>query len=395
MLYQTDVIETQSTPAHELVCLQPGMVYLNNAHRGPALRSAVEAAQLYYGPQSSGPGDSVTDLRKRVARFLGGVEPYEIVFTNSTTAGINLVANGITWNADDQIIVTDAEHQANLVPWLGSQRGARPRVVLAPIGPDGVLRPDTIREMVCSNTRLVALPHISHLWGNLQPVAEICNWLHSRGIWSLVDGAQAAGRVAIDVQEIGCDFYAFSASKALMGLPGIGVLYVRQSLIDLLTPSICGSKNTRVESDGLQIEFASGSLRLEATQPPLHLIASMRAALEQVEDAGGSLWIQDRLRDIHQIFCDRLAHLGKPLLGDPQQGCGILSWPASQRYAQVLAGQLAFKKDVWIGVGRFGADWALTRRGLDTLVRVSPHYFNSEGDAICLERALLEIEGRR
>jgi cysteine desulfurase/selenocysteine lyase len=382
--------------AESLVCVPPGMLFLNNAGRGPVLKRAAEAAQAHFGPGEvlGARAGSVDLLRVRVARLIGARSGEEIVFAHSTTSAINIVAAGLDWARGDNILVSDAEHGANVIPWMALKETAGVSLNLAPLSAQGLLDLDALRAVVRPATRLVAMPHLSHLYGTEQPVKEICAWLRAQGILSLVDGAQAAGRLAVDVAGLGCDFYAFTAAKGLLGLPGLGVLYARSPWVDQLTPSIAGTNNNRLSrapGGEPQSRLRDGPARLEPAAPPSMLLAALRAALDQVERAGGSGAIEARVKLLGALFAEALSGLGLPLLGDPARRAGILAWPATRAVAQDVALKLAESHDIWVGAGQFGSGWALERRGMEALIRVSPHYYNTEADALRLQHALQEM----
>src|SRR5262249_25168248 len=161
--------------------------------------------------------------------FLGARDAREIVFVRNATEAVNLVAQ--SWGrrhvgAGDEIVVTAMEHHANIVPWqlLCEERGARLRVL--PIHDDGTLDLAALPALLTARTRLVAVSHVSNVLGTINPVREIASLAHARGVPVLVDGAQAAPRIPVDVQALGCDFYAVSGHK-LYGPSGIGALYAR------------------------------------------------------------------------------------------------------------------------------------------------------------------------
>jgi cysteine desulfurase / selenocysteine lyase len=392
---QPPLSRSPAAAADSLVCVPPGILYLNNAGRGPVLRRVASAAQAHFGPgeDPEGPADTVEALRGRVARLIGAQRAEEIVFAASTTSAINIVACGLKWSPGDDIVVSDAEHGANFIPWLALQEKWGVSVTPVPLSPQGVMDLAAIRAAVRPSTRLVAMPHVSHLYGTEQPVAEICAWLRAHSIACLVDGAQAVGRLAVDVTGLGCDFYTFSTAKGLLGLPGLGVLYARHPWVEQITPSAPGTNNSRIQrAPGGEPHYhaLSGPTRLEPVAPPLMLVSGMRAALEQIESTGIAA-IETRVRALGGLFAERLMKLGRPLVGDPPRRVGILAWPASKAHAQALALRLAGKNKIWVGAGQFGSGWALERRGVEALVRVSPHYFNTEADAVRLEHALQEI----
>ncbi len=199
--------------------------YYANIHRGVHLLS-VESTEAYEA------------AREKVRAFVNAPETREIVFVRGTTEGINLVAQ--TWGrrnvgAGDEVLITGLEHHSNIVPWqmLCEEKGARLRVV--PIDRTGTIDLDALRALVTERTRIVSVAHVSNALGTVNPIREIVEIAHARGIPVLVDGAQAISRMPVDVQALGCDFYAFSGHK-LYGPSGVGVLWGRASLLEAMPP---------------------------------------------------------------------------------------------------------------------------------------------------------------
>ena len=182
--------------------------------------------------------DAYEGARARVRQFLNAKDAHEIVFVRGTTEAINLVAQtyGKTHvGADDEVLITAMEHHSNIVPWqmLCEEKGARLRV--APITDEGELVLSEFEKLIGAKTRLVAVTHVSNVLGTVNPIRQIVEMAHARGARVLVDGAQAAPHLRVDVQALGCDFYAFSGHK-MYGPTGIGVLYGRSELLDEMPP---------------------------------------------------------------------------------------------------------------------------------------------------------------
>ncbi|MSE17778.1 aminotransferase class V-fold PLP-dependent enzyme, partial [Pantoea agglomerans] len=178
------------------------------------------------------------NVRDQAARFINAQSQEEIVFVKGTTEGINLVAN--TWGssnlqAGDNLIITEMEHHANIVPWqmLAQRTGAEVRVL--PLNDNGELALEQLAGLIDSRTRLLAVTHVSNVLGTVNPVKAIVAQAKAAGVVTLVDGAQAVMHDKVDVQDIGCDFYAFSSHK-LYGPNGVGILYGRKALLDEMPP---------------------------------------------------------------------------------------------------------------------------------------------------------------
>lgn len=254
-----------------------------NVHRGAHTLSA-EATDLYEG------------ARERVARFLNAPSGRSVVFVRNATEGINLVAHAwgrSTLRAGDEIVLTVAEHHANLVPWhlLAAERGVVLRAV--PLGADQRVDLEAMRAAIGPRTRLVATFHVSNVLGVLNPVAEIAALAHEAGALLLVDGAQAAPHLPVDVQALGADVYVFSGHK-VGGPSGIGALWVREDLLEAWPPFMGGGEMIRTV-EATSSTYADIPMRFEAGTPAIAEAAALHAALDYLDEVGlQAIWDHDR-----------------------------------------------------------------------------------------------------
>jgi len=225
------------------------LVYLDSAATSQKPRGVIDAIARYYLDDNSNVHRGVHLLseratqayeaaREKVQRFVSAAHAHEIIFVRGTTEAINLISQtyGRTRvRSGDEIVITVMEHHSNIVPWqmLCEEKGAVLRV--APMDDDGALRVDELERMIGPRTKLVALGHVSNALGTIHPVHRIIEMAHRKKVPVLLDGAQAVPHLAIDVQALGCDFYAFSGHK-LFGPTGIGVLYGRSELLEEMPP---------------------------------------------------------------------------------------------------------------------------------------------------------------
>jgi cysteine desulfurase/selenocysteine lyase len=225
------------------------LVYLDNAATSQKPQSVIDALVRYYEGENANIHRGVHYLsqiateefeagRAAVQRFLNAASASEIIFTRGTTEAINLVAQ--TWgrahvSAGDEVLITAMEHHSNIVPWqmLCKEKGAKLRVV--PMNDAGELLLDEYEKLLGPKTRIVGLAHVSNALGTVNPVKRMIAAAHARNIPVLVDGAQAAPHIAVDVQDLDCDFYAISGHK-MYGPTGIGVLYGKAALLDAMPP---------------------------------------------------------------------------------------------------------------------------------------------------------------
>jgi len=274
------------------------VVYLDNAATTQKPYAVIEAVSNFWAHHNAnvhrgghGVGAKASELyeaaRARVAQFLNAREAAEIVFTRGTTEAINLVASswGETFvKAGDEIIVTEMEHHANLLPWmrLAEKQGAHLKVWR--ITDDGRLNLDDLEQLLTERTRLVAVSHISNVLGTVNPVAAICQRAHAAGALCLVDAAQSVAHMPVDVQAIDCDFLAFSGHKAY-GPTGIGVLYAKRALLEATPPYHVGGGIVQIVRWD-RLVWAEPPAKFEAGTPPIAEAIGLHAALDFIDAIG-------------------------------------------------------------------------------------------------------------
>ena len=274
------------------------LIYFDSAATSQKPRAVIDALRHYYEHEnanvhrglhllSSRATEAYEESRRRVAEYVGAASADEIVFTRGTTESINLVAQA--WGEKfiregDVILLTEMEHHSNLVPWqlLAERTGARLRFV--PVHDDGTLALDQLSSLLNSEVKLFAFTHISNSLGTINPVAELCAQAHAVGALALVDAAQSAGHLPIDVRELGCDFLAFSGHK-MCGPTGIGALYGRAEILDSMPPWHGGGEmivSVRLEKSA----FKKAPHRFEAGTPNIAGAIGLAAAIDYIEGIG-------------------------------------------------------------------------------------------------------------
>lgn len=231
--------------------------------------------------------DLYEEARRKVQAFLNAPEDRECIFVRGTTEAVNLVARswgGKNLEAGDTVLITAMEHHSNIVPWqmIAEERGAK--VDAVPIDRRGVLDLEVLKEKLAQKPKLLALAHVSNVLGTINPIAEICRLAHQQGTLVFVDGAQAVPHMPVDVQALGCDFYAFSAHK-MFGPSGIGVLWGRAELLSAMPPfQGGGSMIDEVRLDGST--YAEIPMRFEAGTPAIVEVVGLGAAIDYLEGLG-------------------------------------------------------------------------------------------------------------
>jgi cysteine desulfurase / selenocysteine lyase len=221
------------------------LVYLDSAATSQKPKSVLDALQRYYEQDNSNVHRGVHTLgsrateayelaREKVARFIHAASPEQVIFTRGTTESLNMVAYGwarLNLKAGDEIVLTPAEHHSNLIPWQQVARVTGATLKYIPLQADGTITLEDVRSTVTPSTKLVAMAHVSNVLGTIHPIREIADVAHAAGAILVVDGAQSVPHLPVDVEDLDCDFLAFSGHK-MCGPTGIGVLYGKRKWLD-------------------------------------------------------------------------------------------------------------------------------------------------------------------
>jgi len=381
------------------------LVFLDSAASSQKPRQVIEAMDEYYRRSHSNVhrgvhmlSEEATDLyeaaRKRVARFIGAGSAREIIWTRNTTEAINLVA--YSWGranvrAGDEIIATEMEHHANLVPWqlLAKERGARLRFI--PVSQDGFLQLDEMDRLLSERTRLVAVTHMSNVLGTINPIGEIARRAHAAGALCLVDGAQSVPHIPTNVQELGCDFLAFSGHK-MCGPTGIGVLWGRRGLLESMPPFLAGGDMIR----RVTLESADWNdlpYKFEAGTPAIAEAIGLGAAVEYLDRLGMEA-IQAHERQVSAYALERLAEIpGLRILGpaDPQHRGGLVTFTLEGIHPHDLA-TILDAEGIAVRAGHHCAMPLHIKLGLPATTRVSFYIYTLYAEIDRLVEALYQAK---
>lgn len=331
------------------------------------------------------------NVRIQAARFLNAASPEEIVFVKGTTEAINLVASswgGSQLQAGDNIIITAMEHHANIVPWqmVAQRTGAEIRFI--PLTATGELDLSALPGLIDSRTRMLALTQVSNVLGTVNPVKEIIAQAKAAGVATLVDGAQAVMHETIDVQDLGCDFYAFSGHK-IYGPSGIGILYGRKAMLDQMPPWEGGGSMIANVSLTEGTTYNAAPWRFEAGSPNTGGIIGLGAALKWVADLGLDV-IQEREQSLMRYALDKLASVPDLVIYGPQQRAGVIAFNLGQHHAYDV-GSFLDQYGIAIRTGHHCAMPLMTHYGVPAMCRASFVIYNSEEEADRLAAGLTRI----
>ncbi len=367
---------------------QHPLVYFDNAATTQKPLSVIECLRHYYAEDNANIHRGVHTLSQRatsaferareiVRQFLGAKEGAEIIFTRGTTEAINLVAQSYArtqLKAGDEILIGEAEHHANIVPWqiLGSQIGTILKVV--PVNDAGEITPSALAAALTNRTRLCAFGHVSNALGSINPVAEIVRLARSVGAKVLVDGAQAVAHAPVDVQSLDCDFYAFSGHK-LFGPTGIGVLYGKRELLEEMPPYQGGGDMIKTVSFS-GTEYADLPHKFEAGTPHIAGAIGLGAAIQYLDglDRRGALRHEDALLAYATEQARGVS--GLRIIGTARDKAAVLSFLIDGTHPQDL-GVLLDNQGVAIRTGHHCAMPVMQRFGIPGTARASFAFYNT------------------
>ncbi len=368
------------------------LVYLDNAATSQKPRAVINALVRYYERDNANVHRGIHELsnrstnafeatRERTRKFLNARSTEEIIFTRGTTEGINLVANA--WGnafvkAGDVILLTEMEHHSNIVPWqmLAERTGAKLRYI--PItGDEGLLDLDKLDSLLTPEVKLFAMVHISNALGTLNPVADLCSRARRLGITTLVDGAQSAGHMMVDVQAIGCDFYAFSGHK-ICGPTGIGVLYGRKEVLEQ-TPPWHGGGEMISTVDYFKSTWNTLPHKFEAGTPDISGPIGLHAALDYLDAVGRENIFRHDL-ELATYAYQRLSELkGVRLFGPKTERGGLVSFLLDDVHAHDVV-TIADRYGVALRGGHHCTQPLMKKLGVPSTARASFYFYNTKAE---------------
>ena len=370
------------------------LVYLDNGATTQKPRCVVEAmTEEYYNVNANVHrgvhflSQKATDLheqsRETVRRFLNANSVNEIIFTRGTTESMNLVASCFSeafMQEGDEVIISTLEHHSNIVPWQLAQnrKGIKLRVI--PITDEGNICLDEYEKQFTNRTRIVSVAHVSNVLGTINPVKEMIEIAHAHGVPVLIDGAQSTPHMAVDVQQLDCDFFAFSGHK-MYGPTGVGVLYGREKWLDRLPPYMGGGEMIKRVSFE-QTTFNELPYKFEAGTPDYIATTGLAQAIDYVCQLGMDN-IEAHERDLAQYAVSRLQQIPGMHLYGPMaygaEGAGPLSFNVEGIH-HLDMGTLLDRLGVAVRTGHHCAEPLMHRLGVDGTVRASFGLYNTRAE---------------
>ena len=381
----------------------PRLVYLDNAATTQKPQVVIDATSRYYAAENANIhrgvhwlSEQVTiaydAVREQARGFLGAEEAREVIFTRGTTDGINLVASSFGEafvRAGEEVLVTEMEHHSNLVPWqlMAERRGATIRAVR--VTPAGELDLDALDALIGPRTRLVAVTHLSNALGTVNPVRAITELAHARGVPVLVDGAQSASRLPVDVRALDCDFFVCSGHK-MYGPTGIGLLYGRAEWLERIPPYQGGGD--MIETVTIERStYAPLPNKFEAGTPNIAGVVGLGAALGWIESVGRER-IEAHEAELVAYALARLPEVdGLSIIGAPAERAGVVSFVMEGVHPHDIGTILDASHGVAIRAGHHCAQPLMARLGLVATARASFAAYNTREDVDALIDGLNEV----
>jgi cysteine desulfurase / selenocysteine lyase len=379
------------------------LVYLDNAATAQKPQVVIDTLDRFYREENSNVHRGVHFLsqlateeyekaRVTAQRFLNAAEAREIIFVRGTTEGINLVAStfgraGI--KAGDEILISAMEHHSNIVPWqmLCEEKGATLRV--APINDAGEIRLDEFEKLLNPKTKIVAVVHLSNALGTLNPVGKIIEMAHRRNVPVLLDGAQAAPHLKVDVRELDCDFYVFSGHK-LYGPTGIGVLYGKTALLEAMPPYQGGGE--MISSVTFEkTTYNTIPNKFEAGTPHVAGAVGLAAAIDYLTGLDREA-VETYERDLLSYATQALLEIpGLRIIGTAREKAGVISFVLDGIHPHDI-GTIVDQEGIAIRTGHHCAQPVMDRFGVPATARASLAFYNTKEEIDALVTSLHKVK---
>lgn len=382
-------------------------IYIDNAATSQRPQCVIDAENDFYYNHNANPlrgayplsveaTDIYEEARKEVKSFINAVCPEEIIFTRNTTEGINLVAYsyGLTnVNEGDEIVVSIMEHHSNLLPWQMVSRAKGATLKFIECEQDGSVDLDKVKELITDKTKIVAITQVSNVLGRENPIKEIAKIAHEKGTVIVVDGAQSTPHMAVDVQELDADFFAFSGHK-LLGPMGIGVLYGKKELLDKMPPFLSGGEmietvtRTGAKYAELPHKFEAGTVNAAGA-------AGLMAAIRYIKSIGFD-YMQKRELELTKRALDGLKKIPHVhILGsdNPEEHTGILTFTIDNVHPHDVS-EVLISDGICVRAGHHCAQPLLQHLGVSSATRASFMFYNNEKEVDAFVESMATIRER-
>ncbi|MDO6449140.1 cysteine desulfurase [Oceanobacillus profundus] len=378
------------------------LVYLDSSATSQKPLSVIEAVNTYYREDNSNVhrgvhtlGTKATDkyegAREKVREFINARSTAEIIFTRGTTTAINLVATSYgraNLKPGDEIVITPMEHHSNIIPWQQAAKATGATLKYIPLQSDGTITLEAVRETVTANTKIVAMTQVSNVLGTINPIKEVAQIAHAHGAVMLVDGAQGAPHLKVDVADLDCDFYAFSAHK-MCGPTGIGVLYGKKELLENMEP---------IEFGGEMIDFVNLydstwkelPWKFEGGTPIIAGAIGLAAAIDFLNEIGNET-ILDHEQKLADYAMKQLRTIDGISIYGPEKRAGLVTFNLDDVHPHDTATALD-AEGIAVRAGHHCAQPLMKWLDVTATARASFYLYNTEEDIDLLVNGLLKTK---
>ncbi|MEG7282570.1 cysteine desulfurase SufS [Bacillus sp. 0909A] len=374
------------------------LVYLDSAATSQKPRAVIETLDKYYNQYNSNVhrgvhtlGTRATDgyegAREKVRKFINAKSMAEIIFTKGTTTSLNMVALSYAranLKPGDEVVITYMEHHANIIPWQQAVKATGATLKYIPLQEDGTISLDDVRATVTSNTKIVAVSHVSNVLGTVNPIKEMAKIAHDNGAVIVVDGAQSAPHMKIDVQDLDCDFFALSSHK-MCGPTGVGVLYGKKALLENMEPAEFGGE--MIDFVGLyESTWKELPWKFEAGTPIIAGAIGLGAAIDFLEEIG----LDEISRHEHKLAAyalERFRQLDGVTVYGPEERAGLITFNLNDVHPHDVATVLD-AEGIAVRAGHHCAQPLMKWLDVTATARASFYLYNTEEEIDKLVEAL-------
>ncbi|NTU27116.1 cysteine desulfurase SufS [Bacillus tequilensis] len=374
------------------------LVYLDSAATSQKPRAVIETLDKYYNQYNSNVhrgvhtlGTRATDgyegAREKVRKFINAKSMAEIIFTKGTTTSLNMVALSYAranLKPGDEVVITYMEHHANIIPWQQAVKATGATLKYIPLQKDGTISLDDVRETVTSNTKIVAVSHVSNVLGTINPIKDMAKIAHDNGAVIVVDGAQSTPHMKIDVQDLDCDFFALSSHK-MCGPTGVGVLYGKKALLENMEPAEFGGE--MIDFVGLyESTWKELPWKFEAGTPIIAGAIGLGAAIDFLEEIG----LDEISRHEHKLAAyalERFRQLDGVTVYGPEERAGLVTFNLDDVHPHDVATVLD-AEGIAVRAGHHCAQPLMKWLDVTATARASFYLYNTEEEIDKLVEAL-------
>ena len=371
--------------------LKSDIIYLDNGATSLKPKCVIDKIVDYYSNYSANAHRGDYDIsfkvdleyenaREIVREFINAGETEEIIFTSGTTDSLNIIANGFfspIVDPGDEILITTSEHASNVLPWFKLESDYGCKVNYIPLDSSYHVTLENVKKMITPRTKIISLAQITNVIGDVRPIKEIVKFAHENDIFVVVDGAQASGHMKVDVRDLDCDFYAFSAHKCY-GPTGVGVLYGKKNLLENLNPVRLGGGMNESFDNPASVFLKDLPTRLEAGTPNIAGVIGFAESIKYIEKIGMDK-ISEREKYLREYLIEKLVKIPHIDIVNIEADSGIVAFNVNDIFSQDVAFYLN-KYQICVRAGNHCAKILKNATHITNTIRVSLAFYNTESE---------------